>query len=870
MAITFNSPFSDYYKGVADSFKGVTFNPVTPAVINTTKNFLQSGSKNQGPHANNPGGVTPVQTYPLGTTKGDEYLTPKEPNLFVNNSDVPSLSEGLPVYGPLNQYGLMGKSSLGPITVGLNSYDPSTFANDNSPMNEAAGYPNYYKPTEQINPAGVTSADGMMTEPAMYLYPGEAIGIDGVPYRPSAGASTANSGSGGNKGNSSNSAGSYPVSNVLNTRTFPFTSRTPSGSVYTPDLSAYNDSSLFNYEGPGGVPEYTYGQGLRTDGADYSIFGSPADAANPYFAGQFATPAGPADAAINMPAVELPSGVQPISADVSMPGFTSGNQIIGGSLPSDLTYQQTIDEMGIFGPNNPPPSTTFPSPGSSTPEGLTNSGGGGRAVVPWINSKTGETFYAPHTGFKANNGDWKIASTMDNQLQQGQINKNREIANIASSPDTSMMDNQAAANLAMGDRMGYPSTVPTAQQTMDMLQARANQVYDNMTAEEKRDGLFIEPTYSVSKDTMKLGIPDIFATNNENVSSTGNLINRTPPERNIFKADEIDIPTPPFRPEGIEGEDFYQDVTGDYFAMEDDLGTQPLKPVSEVLPLSSLATQDFSEDIGTNSIGSFIYGNDQRTSSDQKRLFEEFRPKTDLSSLATQDFSEFTEAELASDTGELTSGDMGALNDAMTAIDAKYAGSKTDASAEAELKEILNATLNAFGGSGSTNARGAKGETVPADIPAFLNQDISRMADKYVPSPAESDYPPAYQSYAREDEGTSTGESLFQNVAEDIPLSVFNPIDRVVMQAEAQAAQVAAAQAQAAAQARAAVEAEARRNPPPPPPRVTVNYNRNKPTPVVKSKPTPRGPQPFKPTRTTGSRGGRGNVSASRRLTGGR
>jgi hypothetical protein len=69
------------------------------------------------------------------------------------------------------------------------------------------------------------------------------------------------------------------------------------------------------------------------------------------------------------------------------------------------------------------------------------------------------------------------------------------------------------------------------------------------------------------------------------------------------------------------------------------------------------------------------------------------------------------------------------------------------------------------------------------------------------------------------------GESLFQNVVEDIPLSVFNPIDRVVMQAEAQAAQVAAAQAQAAAESRAAEKAaaaaEARRNPPPPPPRVT-------------------------------------------------
>jgi len=54
---------------------------------------------------------------------------------------------------------------------------------------------------------------------------------------------------------------------------------------------------------------------------------------------------------------------------------------------------------------------------------------------------------------------------------------------------------------------------------------------------------------------------------------------------------------------------------------------------------------------------------------------------------------------------------------------------------------------------------------------------------------------------------------------------------------------------------------------PAPKPKVKVNYNKNKPV-AVKSKPS-RTPAP-KPTRTTGSRGGRGNVSARRRLTGGR
>jgi len=163
--------------------------------------------------------------------------------------------------------------------------------------------------------------------------------------------------------NTATVANAVPTTPVLTPKVY--TQRTPSGTIYAPDLSAYNDSSLFNYTGPGGLDEYTYGQGLRTGGADYSIFGTPADAINPYYKGQF-KPRGPADAAINMPAVELPEGVQPVSVDVSMPAF-NGITPRPPSSAGDLTYQQTIDEMGIFGPDNPPPSTMFPSPNNAEP-----------------------------------------------------------------------------------------------------------------------------------------------------------------------------------------------------------------------------------------------------------------------------------------------------------------------------------------------------------------------------------------------------------------------------------------------------------------------------------------------------------------------
>ena len=297
---------------------------------------------------------------------------------------------------------------------------------------------------------------------------------------------------------------------------------------------------------------------------------------------------------------------------------------------------------------------------------------------------------------------------------------------------------------------GMSPVVPTTQQQMDLLQARANEVYNNMTAEEKRDGLFIEPVYSVSKDTMKLGIPDIFATNNENVSSTGNLINRTPPERSLFKPDEIDIPTPPFRPEGVEGVDFYQDVTGNYFAMEDDLGTQPLGPNTRGSRRNETL---FSE------------GPNVRGSRRNPTLFSEgpsvrgTRGDTVPADIPdfldydiTRDNANYEDAVNARDAqlrNQLDSRPayerdrMEYLDNAYSAIDAKYAGSKTNASQQAELVEVLNANLDSFG-----NAAGRENAALARE-----QQDMR-----------QTNVTPFVPSYAREIEGTDMGESLFQNV----------------------------------------------------------------------------------------------------------
>ena len=113
-------------------------------------------------------------------------------------------------------------------------------------------------------------------------------------------------------------------------------------------MEAFDNASLFNYEGPGGVAEYTYGQGLPID---YGVYGTP-PGPNLYYEGQFGegfVEPGVADSAIELPAVTMPDGV---------PQVPSNN---ASNKKKDLTYAETIAEMGIA-PGDAP-STLFPGPG---------------------------------------------------------------------------------------------------------------------------------------------------------------------------------------------------------------------------------------------------------------------------------------------------------------------------------------------------------------------------------------------------------------------------------------------------------------------------------------------------------------------------
>ena len=393
-------------------------------------------------------------------------------------------------------------------------------------MDDSQSYnpPSLFDQNAQIDPAGTSSPDGMMTMPTNYLYPGEAIGIDGVPYRPGAGASATNSG--GGRGASSYSAPKEEAAYLSQD----LSQRNPSGTQYAPDMSAYNESSLYNYDGEG-VGDYIYGQGLPTQGADYGIWGTPTDMVNPYYEGQFSdpVPAGVADGAVNMSPVQMPNGIAATNSTGSRPG-------------KDLTYQQTIDEMNIFGPGNPPPSTQFGSDLTSLfDRQLAEMSPEKRAVMNQILSE-------------------------QNRMQQGQIGESSSSMMAEGSPNGRTGRGYSSESPYLDEVVtDYNSKNLTAQQKFDMLQERADQVMANLTAEELRDGLFIEPR--LTKDgVMKPGIPSIFTQDKTPIESEFSLLNENLMDLHQFDPD--DIYASPSETDGF----LWQDKDGNYHKQWDDMG----------------------------------------------------------------------------------------------------------------------------------------------------------------------------------------------------------------------------------------------------------------------------------------------------------
>ena len=174
--------------------------------------------------------------------------------------------------------------------------------------------------------------------------------------------------------------------------------RTPSGTVYNPSMDAYNESSLFNYEGPGGVSEYTYGQGLRTGGEGYGTPPGP----NLYYEGQYGD--GFVKPTVEPPKITLPPVLPPITmpegvpqvpsintSPVTTPSTPSGTSDGGGNAPINTG---TFPTFG--GGNGPAPSTTITD---NTGSGLIgNAPIGTPSLFPNFTGPSGMTLPADESG----------------------------------------------------------------------------------------------------------------------------------------------------------------------------------------------------------------------------------------------------------------------------------------------------------------------------------------------------------------------------------------------------------------------------------------------------------------------------------------
>ena len=778
----------------------------------------------------------------------------------------------------------------------------------------------------QINSAGTTS-NGMtipsntaLTDAqmgALYQQQRELagvreLGVSNEQYRNSSlynpPSSPAAAVSGG--GSRAQSTGPAPIPEVLISQDL--SQRTPSGSVYAPDLSAYNDSSLFNYTGPGGVDEYTYGQGLRTGGADYSIFGSPADIANPYYEGQFAPrpePVGPADGAISMNPVQLPGDLPQIevSADVSMPGF------VGGSSPTDLTYQQTIDEMGIFGPNNPPPSTTFPSPGDIT-----------------------ET---------------------DQQYQ--------DILN------QSLMDNQTQAETAMGDRSGFPNdnrviTASIPGMTMDDTAAieqgmAAPETFMSGGSPNGRGGfdlyydrddvpkMSLDPNTFETSDSVARDVAAGMAENLETLMEQGTRLQtmydvaegrqRAGERENLLQNQDVEAAN---YQRALDAQKIELDKqryntqisnpTADFSGYMRNYGSGFTEPQASISDVTDATPMQFANNAGQMEARNTSIFDAKREDSpfakgpaqEIKNIFDEQQnyevPASEMSpgetglingiveglkAFGPNDERSMGEQKAWDRYGDYKSAGIEALNKGE--IDEKaFNEIKGKAGSETVINHFVDSSKNPKTNNFMTNASNIFYQAM--DVIVGDDSIKDGIVDYYQQKKGVNSTEPlgsVAEEIAKAKEATAQRKEVQENIFTPGPMkfaaAASKPDPAVAKKAESAKKAAAAAKAKAEAQAKAkaeqarskaaakpkaeaAAKAKAKkeadeaarkarenaRKPAPAPKRVTVSYNKNKPTPVKKSKPTGRGPQPSKPTRTTGSRGGRGNVGATKRLTGGR
>jgi len=528
------------------------------------------------------------------------------PDIF--KPPVPVVSDVNPVYGPINNPNLT-----------------TTTPYVSTPRDGTAITERPWKDEEiDVHAVGTHNSGDRGYDSVGNLKEGWKLGIDGIPYNTAlfalndAAIAEAAAGGGGGDGYGGGGGSSIPDVSLFQD----LSQRTPSGTQYAPDLSAYNDSSLFNYTGPGGLSEYTYGQGLPYQGADYSIWGTPTDMVNPYYTGQFATQStGVADGAIGLPPVDMPAGVAPTNNNPNVGTSntninTGGNNTGGGhnywsednqrvyemmqqrkldgsndklieeqilndnAIKQSLAPPPIIDKGGVHYTGPLPPTaeqmralsdinygkTPYVSPGNPHPETL--------RTIDRQRLEYGKPLEMPIGDNLVGNEAWGQPGILSafSENDEGMVDARRNYLfnrdlDLGRPGDPSYEEFEANPEL-------FTTYEPPVETDYGVLaQAEADRLMANLTKEELRDGLFIEPDFKVVDGELvgRMGIPDIFTQDKSPIE----------PRSTLF-----DDPFGEFDPDNRYAEPdlgdgfLWQDKDGEYHKQWDDMGLESYIPGS--------------------------------------------------------------------------------------------------------------------------------------------------------------------------------------------------------------------------------------------------------------------------------------------------
>lgn len=673
--------------------------------------------------------------------------------------------------------------------------------------------------------------------------------------------------------------------------------RALSGSYYSPDMSEYDDSSLFNYTGPGGVNEYTYGQGLPMDGAGYNVWGTPADMVNPYYEGQFAqAPTGVADSAINMSPVVTPDGIPDVSKPTTFPNFMPIPPRPGDSA-ADLNYAQQIEAMGLT--TQTAPSTSFGSPAGGsqiTPSTLMAEGSPNGRTGRGYRSGMDSGLLADESGI-GNTEQFLSAPLGTANPQGGMPNPYRDRDGMSYNPATGNVESTTGFTDTADDRF-RPAGAPDAQ-----LERRVAAGMNDNLSKLIQNGQDMQARF----DASTAGIPFNQSENAFQATADEAASYQTALDKERYNT-QINNPTADFSG--------YMRNYGSGFSEPQ----ASLSDVSDATPMqlagnSTLgATKDGVKtgpsgttaiDANNKNLDKMIEQNNLPwRNRENTSLFSSFNPVDIALRLASG--GDVTEnaiaAHRANKDGDFGDGLKSYKDENLQKLDGSLYQPVSDATdgyhfrsgkdagnlsgsqnlnlgglpmaAGSWLYQQANGLLDGTVGSNANkqaidNMQGliASGNA-PAVKSLFDNYEAGKVREtKMNESIADGTFRPGVKApveAARKAEAAkSAKEKAAQAKVKSEALAKAKASD-IRSKAAAKAKSEAAAKAKREAEARAKA-AEARRNPAPKPkpkPKpVKVSYNINKPTPVKKSKPTPRGPKPSTPTRSTGSRGGRGNVA---------